>query len=591
VLEERGVHVVATAGHVDHGKSALVRAVTGMEPDRLVAEQRRGLTIELGYAWTTLPSGARLALVDVPGHERFVSTMLAGVGPVPAVLMVVAADAGWMPQSSEHLAALHALDVSHGLLVITRSDLADPRLAREQAYTALAATSLSAVRCVEVSSVTGSGLPELVEALEGLVAALPKPDPAAPVRLWIDRSFTVRGSGTVVTGTLPGGRIRFGDELEHAASGRLLRVRGLHSLGRQVDEVEGVSRVAVNLRGVSRHEFVRGDALLTPRRFLATRVLDVRLDAAPVGDLPRTAMFHIGSAAVAAQLRPLGSRAARLRLTTSLPLRIGDRGLLRDPGRREVIGGLVVLDPRPPDLLRRGAAAARGRELETVPGSPDPVGELRRRRIARRSELVAMGVSPPSGVGAGDWLLDPAHAEALAHRLRQEVDRYVGGHPLETGMPVELIRQRLGLPDRALVAALVRPPMAVLDGRVVVGDGGIQLPPRVSDAVDTIRRELAVAPFVAPDSGRLAELGLGPREISAAARAGRLLRVGDGVVLLPGADVDAVRVLARLPQPFTLSEAKRALGTSRRVAVPLLELLDRRGLTERRPDDSRVLRG
>jgi selenocysteine-specific elongation factor len=588
--EERPVHVVATAGHVDHGKSSLVRALTGMEPDRLADEQRRGLTIDLGFAWATLPSGARLAFVDVPGHERFVPTMLAGVGPVPAVVLVVAADGGWMPQSAEHLAVLHALGVEHGLLVITRSDLADPMLARGEAYAAMAGTSLRGVPCVEVSSVTGSGLPRLLDALDDLVSELPAPDPTAPVRLWIDRSFSIRGSGTVVTGTLPTGRIRLGDELLHVPSGRLLRVRGLHSLGHRVETADGVARVAVNLRGVSRQEFARGHALLSPRKFLPTREIDVRLDTTPAEDPPPTAMFHIGSASVTAQIRPLSRQAWRLRLATYLPLRIGDRALLRDPGRHEVIGGLTVLDPQPPGLVRRGAAAARGQEIDALPSTPDPEAELRRRRIVRRGDLAAMGVTPPAGPAVGDWLMDPAHARSLGDQLRSEVEAYVRGHPLDSGMPVELLRQRLALPDRALVGILVRPPLAVLDGRVVVGDGGIRLPPRVSEAVDTVRRELAAAPFAAPDSARLAELGLGRREISAAARAGRLLRVTDGVVLLPGADRDAVRALAALPQPFTLSEARRALGTSRRVAVPLLELLDRRGLTERRPDDTRVLR-
>jgi selenocysteine-specific elongation factor len=585
------VHVVATAGHVDHGKSTLVRALTGMEPDRLADEQRRGLTIDLGFAWMTLPSGAQLALVDVPGHERFVPTMLSGVGPVPAALMVVAADGGWMPQSAEHLAALDALRVRHGLLVVTRCDLADPAPARRQATTELDRTSLHGIGCVEVSTVTGEGLAALVAALDRLVGSLPAADPAAPVRLWVDRSFTIRGSGTVVTGTLPGGRIAVGDELLHSPSGRVLGVRGLHSLGRRVEQVHGIARVAVNLRGISRGELARGDALVSPASFLPTRVLDVRLDHPARRDLPPSAMLHIGSAGVAARLRPLDDRAVRLRLNVELPLRIGDRGLLRDPGRREVIGGLTVLDPQPPELVRRGAAAARGRVLAGLPTTPDPVGELRRRKLARRSDLVAMGLVVPPGLTAGGWVLDPAHGEALAHELRQVAEDYVRSHPLETGMPVDLVRHRLALPDHALVTALVRPPLAVRDGRVVLGDGGIRLPPHVSEAVDAVRRDLAAAPFAAPDAARLAELGLGRREISAAARAGRLLRVTEGVVLLPGAELDAARALAGLQQPFTLSEARRALGTTRRVAVPLLELLDRRGLTERRPDDTRVLTG
>ncbi len=215
------MQVIATAGHVDHGKSALVRALTGTDPDRWAEERRRGLSIDLGFAWLTLPSGERLAFVDVPGHERFVPNMLAGIGPVPAVLFVVAADEGWMPQSAEHLAALDALGVRHGLLAVTRADLADPGPAAAEAARRIAVTSLGPVECVAVSAVTGEGLPGLIAALDRLAAELPAPDPAAPVRLWVDRAFTVTGSGTVVTGTLRGrhraGRGRNGPDAGHAA--------------------------------------------------------------------------------------------------------------------------------------------------------------------------------------------------------------------------------------------------------------------------------------------------------------------------------------------------------------------------------------
>ena len=206
------MQVIATAGHVDHGKSALVRALTGMEPDRWAEERRRGMTIDLGFAWLTLPSGEQLAFVDVPGHERFVPNMLAGVGPVPGVLFVVAADEGWMPQSAEHLAVLDALRIRHGLLAVTRSDLADPGPALAQAAAEIAATSLGAVESVAVSAVTGAGLPELLAGLARMAAVLPGPDPGAAVRVWVDRAFSITGSGTVVTGTLPAGLIRGGDE-------------------------------------------------------------------------------------------------------------------------------------------------------------------------------------------------------------------------------------------------------------------------------------------------------------------------------------------------------------------------------------------
>ncbi|MGV9773341.1 GTP-binding protein [Streptosporangium sp. NPDC003464] len=267
------MHVVATAGHVDHGKSTLVRALTGMEPDRLAEERRRGLTIELGYAWTALPSGERLAFVDVPGHERFLGTMLAGVGAVPAVMFVVAADEGWMPQSEEHLVALEALGVRHGLLVVTRCDLADPGPAADQARARLAAGGLGGAGTLAVSGRTGQGLGELLRALDRLVAALPAADPRAPVRLWIDRVFSVRGSGTVVTGTLPAGTIAVGDEL--ALPGGPVRVRGLECLKEPLASVTGVARVAVNLRGQGLPG--RGEALVTPGGWTCTDLVDVRL--------------------------------------------------------------------------------------------------------------------------------------------------------------------------------------------------------------------------------------------------------------------------------------------------------------------------
>ncbi|WFE55885.1 selenocysteine-specific translation elongation factor [Micromonospora sp. WMMD712] len=580
------MRVVATAGHVDHGKSTLVRALTGMEPDRWAEERRRGMTIDLGFAWTTLPSGGTIAFVDVPGHERFVPNMLAGVGPAPAALFVVAADEGWMPQSAEHLAALHALGVAYGLLVVTRADLADPGPALAHARTQLAATSLGHVEAVAVSAVTGAGLPELRAALDRLTARLPDPPADAPVRLWVDRSFTITGSGTVVTGTLGGGRLTVGDHLELAGTGEQVRVRGLHRLGEARDRVDAVARVAVNLRNVPRDRLGRGEALLTPGRFGRADLLDVRVTGEPVADLPATLTLHVGSAAVPARVRPLGVDTARLRLARPLPLLVGDRALLRDPGRHLIAGGVTVLDVAPPPLARRGAAAARARVLAGLDGRPDLAGELRRRALARAGELTRMGVPVTAAPVAGDWLADPEHWAALAARLTAETTRYAAEHPLEAGVPVDVLRHRLGLPDRALVEALVRPPLRVTAGRVTASAGDA-LPEPVARAVARVRAEYADRPFRAPEAHRLAEWGLGPRELGAAVRAGALLRLADSVVLLPGAVDAAARVLAGLPQPFTLSAARQALDTTRRVAVPLLELLDRRGVTRRLPDDAR----
>jgi len=235
------MHVIATAGHVDHGKSALLRALTGMEPDRWEEERRRGLTIDLGFVWTDGAHGP-LAFVDVPGHERFVANMLAGVGPVPAVLFVVAAEEGWMPQSAEHLLALHALGVEHGLLAVTKTDLMEPDLAAEEALEHIRATSLGDIPWLGVSARTGSGLASLRTALDDLVSRLPPSDSAAPVRLWVDRAFTIRGAGLVVTGTLPAGTVRVGDTLELARTGGRLVVREPQTLNHHADEVAGVTR-------------------------------------------------------------------------------------------------------------------------------------------------------------------------------------------------------------------------------------------------------------------------------------------------------------------------------------------------------------
>ncbi|GAB3978213.1 selenocysteine-specific translation elongation factor [Actinoallomurus acanthiterrae] len=576
------MHVIATAGHVDHGKSTLVRALTGMEPDRWAEERRRGMTIGLGYAWTTSPSGERIAFVDVPGHERFVTTMLAGVGPVPAVMIVVAADEGWMPQSAEHLAAIDALGVRHGLLVVTRADLAEAGAARDQAAAEIARTGLGQVEAVTVSGATGAGLPVLRDALDRLVARLPAPDVAAPVRVWVDRAFTIKGSGTVVTGTLPAGTIQVGAELR--LDGRPVRVRALQTLKEAADTVPAVARVAINLRGVDRDEVARGMAL-TSDEWTVTDLVDVRLHGAAARTLPREPVLHIGSAAVPVRLRPLGDDTARLVLTRPLPLHIGDRALLRDPGARRV-AGVTVLDVRPPALRRRGAATARAQELAS--GTPDAATLLRRYGLIREHDLRAMGVSPDAEPVAADWLADPPHWAALRHRLAEEVRGHAAADPLNPGLPVEAARSALGLPDRRLVDALVEPPLRLGAGRIHE-PGGAALPQPIADAVRRLRDDLEKEPFRAPEAGRLAELGLTERALGAAVRSGALLKIADGIVLLPGADAEAARVLAGLPQPFTVSEARHALGTSRRVAVPLLEHLDRSRVTVRAEDGRRTL--
>jgi len=647
------MYVVATAGHVDHGKSTLVRALTGMEPDRWAEERRRGMTIDLGYAWMTLPAadgapGERVAFVDVPGHERFVPNMLAGLGPVPAVMFVVAADGGWMPQSAEHLAAVDALGVRHGLLAVTRSDLADPGPATRQALAEIASTSLGAVEAVPVSAVTGQGLDDLRAALTRLVARLTATGQPAdgPVRLWIDRSFTIRGAGTVVTGTLPAGTVRNGQELLLAPARRPVRVRGLEALGEPAEAVAGVARVALNLRGIPAELPQRGMALIEPGRWTITSEVDVRITpsaADPSPKFPPALLVHVGSARTQARVRILGAGAAagdagegtgpsaiyaRLRLKEPLPLHAGDRVILRDPGAAGLaIYGGRVLDPFPPPLARRGAGAAAVRELSAWPDTPAAADLLGRHKLLRAPQLAAAGLTGWPAPAAGDWLADPGHWAWLRAELPRVVAAFCARDPLAPGMPAEAARAALGLPSRDLVSALAgqdvvfdgaylrtfakhaaaaanvarprdtpgtgSPAAAAAPGGPAAGaarPAAGQLPPRIADAVQAVLDGLAGDPFAAPDTERLRALGLDARALAAAARVGLLLRVADLIVLAPGADREAALVLAGLEQPFTTSQARQALRTSRRVAIPLLEYLDRARVTERLPGDLRRLR-
>lgn len=498
-----------------------------------------------------------------------------------------------MPQSEEHLAALHALDVRHGLLAVTRADLADPEPALREASERIARTSLGRLPSVTVSGVTGQGLPELRAELSRMVAGLPLADAGGDARLWVDRAFTIGGAGTVVTGTLRAGTLRAGDELVLAATGKRLRVRGLQALGEDRAEVGAVARVAVNLRGADRGAIAQGDALLTPDAWRNTDTVDVVLGPAELaaGELPRRPIMHVGSAALEVRVRPLGDDAARLALRRPLPLRVGDRILLRDPGRHQILAGATVLDVVVPSLGRRGAARSRGITLTDAAGNHSAAqAHLAHRGAVVESEFRAMGLRP-QGKSVAGWRVDPEHWTRWVAQVRTEVQRWCAAHPLESGPPAKTIEGRLGLPSAKLVEPLAHAADLVLDKGVVRRAGtAASLPAAITRALDELTEELRHDPFVAPDADRLRELGLGPKELGAAVRAGRLLKVSDGVVLLPGADRRAAELLRELPAPFTLSEARKALGTTRRVAVPLLEQLDRTGVTVRLPDDTRRLR-
>ena len=629
------MYVVATAGHVDHGKSTLVNALTGMEPDRWAEERKRGLTIDLGFAWTTLPSGRELAFVDVPGHEKFLANMLAGVGPAPIVCLVVAADKGWQAQSSDHRDAITALGITRGLVVITRADIAPEAVAATEAEVRvqLQGTPLADAPVLTVSATTGQGLDELVDTLDAVTAEAPAPDSQDRLRLWVDRAFTIKGAGTVVTGTLTAGVLRTGDRLRLVGetSTESTAVRGLQSRNSSAEVVVPSARVAVNLRDVAADDIHRGDALIIPDTWPIVEVIDVRrtmgqrLDEGVHG-----LMLHIGSAAIPVHMRPFDADHARLTLERALPLQVTDRIVLRSPGSRNVFAGVVVLDVDPPALGRRGAGTRRARELTGRPETGDIRAEVARRGAVERAQLLRFGLRvpevAPAGMSesvaqdveelAGGWLVHRPTLEKWVEAARRSVASKLAAEPLSAGVPEKALAEELrrfdpplpvaagprgaqsregqggarsgsGGHSQELVAAIVsRAGLETVKGMVRPPGHTADLGPAEAGVAE-LERRLADNPFAAPEADDLRELGLGVRELAVAESAGRLLRLGDGVVVSPRTPAQAMRLLAGLDQPFTTSAARKALGTTRRVVIPLLEYLDGRGWTRRIDNTSR----
>jgi selenocysteine-specific elongation factor len=592
-------HVVATAGHVDHGKSTLIRALTGMEPDRWEEERRRGLTIDLGFAWTTLPSGREVAFVDVPGHGRFIRNALAGLAAVPVVCFVVAADEGWSAQSSDHRDAIAALGIRHGMIVVTKADRAPDLVAAtiERARSEFAHTGLRDAPAVAVSAVQGTGLDEFRQVLDDVLAKAPAPDASSRLRLWIDRSFSVSGAGTVVTGTLVAGTLTKGDRLEVVGQGREPRevaVRSLESRDAPADAVHPMNRAAVNLRGVSAEDVGRGQALIAPGAWVMATEVDVRrIGGAALNEVPTQLTVHVGTTAVPARLRGFDAEHARLTLDWPLPLIVGDRLLLRDPARHLVLGGVGVLDPDPPQLLRRGDSSRRGVVLAAMPPEGDVLAKVASTGAVevddlRRIGLVGADAKPPPEVREfnGWWIHLPAYDE-WRQKLRALVEKDAERDQLTPGVSQGAVRDALGMPAAHFIDRLVA------DAGLEQHSGYVRLPRpradlgRAEAGVAKLEARLLADPFLAPLAGDLVALGLGVRELAAAERAQRVLRLQGGVVLLPSAPELAKQALAQLPQPFTTSQARQALGTSRRVAIPLLEYLDGRGLTRRIDDDHR----
>lgn len=585
------MYVVATAGHVDHGKSTLARTLTGMDPDRWEEEKRRGLTIDLGFVWTHLPSGADVAFVDVPGHERFLGNMLAGLGPAPVVLFVVAADEGWQAQSTDHRDAIAALGISHGVVALTRSDRADDQRRQEvrgEVGRQLAGTALADAAIIEVSAKTGEGIEKLRAELDTVLAAAPAPDAEQRVRLWVDRSFSVKGAGTVVTGTLGAGSIAVGDRLDLLSGGELVpvEVRGLHSENTAVVSAQPVTRVAVNLRGVEAEAISRGDSLLSPSTWRVTQEFDVRrVSGESLDGIAQELIAHTGTAGVEARVRPLSGDFARIRLSAPLALGLGDRFVLRGPGARHVLAGVEIVDLVPPALRRRGAAARRAEELAQLEDYRNPAQSLRHRGYALLSELEQDGYetsAPPAGVIAfNKWWITAGQVGKWKQALNDAVQEHMAAKPLSVGLPRGAARDVLGVEEDSLLN------LAVAAAKLESAEGVIRLPGAAVNlgeaeaSVAELERRLKREPFAAPEAADLRELGLGNKELAAAERAGRLLRLQDGVVLLPAAVAEARTRLQGIEQPFSTSQARQALCTTRRVAIPLLEQLDAKGITRR----------
>lgn len=569
--------VIATAGHVDHGKSTLVRALTGTDPDRFAEEKARGLTIDLGFASLTLASGRQLSFVDVPGHVRFIKNMLAGVGSVGGCLFVVAATEGWMPQSEEHLRILEVLGLGHGLTALTMAGrVGTGQLAsrRREVEERLAGTFLSGAPVVAVDAVTGQGMEALYAGLDRLAGRLEgSTDPGGDrARLWVDRSFVVQGAGTVVTGTLTGGWLRAGDRLalvpgpspDHRPVP--VRVRSLQVHGRTADQAAPGQRVAVNLVGVGADAAHRGQALVDPQRWHVTGQVDVALSvlASLAHEVDRHGDYHlhVGSAEQVVRLRPPGGPLqpgqrgwVRLHLTTPLPLLPGDRYVLRDLGRSETVGGGEVLDVAPVRPLRR---ARPDRTVDRV------VAERKWTEAAELERLTGVRRTPT----VGRWVVDPAALAAGRRELRRRVEA-AGAHGLDPA----------GLNDRE------RALLDSLDGVVILaGRAHLAHHTALSAAAERFLARCRRSPFEPPDP--VAD-GLPPEDLRALVRRGHLVECGGiwfAVEALDQAAAAIATLLADHRDGVSVSDVRRALGTTRRFTLPLLAHLDATGITRRRGD-------
>jgi selenocysteine-specific elongation factor len=614
------VRVVGTAGHVDHGKSTLLTALTGMDPDRLREERERGMTIDLGFAWVRLPSGGDIGFVDVPGHQDFIRNMLAGIGSIDAVLLVVAADEGVMPQTREHLAILGLLGIERGVIALTKRDLVDDEwaaLAVTDVRAALGRTALAEAPLVEVSSTARSGLDELLRALEGVLGEAPPRRDVGRPRLPVDRSFTMSGFGTVVTGTLLDGSLAIGDEIAVLPGERRGRIRGLQTHRRSLEVAQPGSRVAANVTGVDKQEVSRGMVLARPGSLETTNLLAVRLTLLPgaSGELghDEEVKVHVGTAETMAHaallegavLAPGQTAWVQLRLAEPVAVALGDRLVIRRPSPSETIGGGAVADlaaarlRRRPEtvaaLERRTAPSAPSRLLATLdaPLTPAEAAERSGLSPAERDAAITELVSDGRAVQLADALVSRGAFEALATHALRICAKAHRGAPLRPGASREEVRSALGLPAKRFSALVAR---LVAEGRLVERGSAVALPshqPRLSEDQErrwrTARAALAKDPLHPPSPAQLeTDYGIDRELIAALAERGDVVRIGTEAVFLPEAVTRFARAVVdelTTSGSITVARARDLSGSSRKHVLPLLQFLDDRGLTRRHGDD------
>jgi selenocysteine-specific elongation factor len=591
------VPVIGTAGHVDHGKSTLIQSLTGRDPDRWEEEKRRGLTIDLGFSWMTLPSGVEVSFVDVPGHARFAKNMLAGVEAIDVALFVVSVEEGWMPQSEEHLAVLDLLSVNRGVVALTKADRVGPE-AVEKAVSDIAirtaGTGLASSPVIPVSTVTGQGMTELISALDRHIVDLDAVA-SASARMWIDRVFTISGSGTVVTGTLLDGPLDVGDAVELWPGPFMSRVRNLESHEQSIERAEPRRRVAINLAGVERQRLRRGTMLGQPNAWLPTHKMSAVLTTAryepPVFVDRGSFHVHLGTSATDASIRVVDDGPptfALIELAESRPVKVGDRFIIRDVGRRRVVAGGTILDPEP--ARKRQAVVDQASEMiASLEATPDEIATvlLHGRGRDRVNVLAAHsgGGHPIAVIEDDGWAISAAEAQAVRHRAVSLVEDHQREHPLAGGISTAELASRNGIGVNLLTRVLEGTTDLTLAGSVVtVSPGGQQ---RAEDPNWQVARDLLAEAGLAPPA--LTTLKLDRDLVAALTREGSLVRVSDEFVYLPEQLEGLVALIRGMPAEFTVSEFRQRAGLTRKHAVPLLEWADRKEVTVRIGDRRRVV--